>query len=329
LSAQTSRRASELAAVERRRLELLGALNGAGESLPAFIRRVNPTKPPPRHILPVLAAIQRARHARIKLCISMPPRHAKTVSALHALAWWLRSAPSDLCAYFTYSETRARSKSRFCRMIAERAGVALSADMANAGEWRTKADGGLVAGGVGSGLSGVGIAGVMIVDDAYKSREEADSELVREKIWEWFNDVPVTRLEGGSLVVIQTRWHRDDLIGRLSEDPEWRVISLPALADEDDPLGRAPGEALWPERFSADELGAIRRQIGEFSWASLYQGRPRPRGAKLFGPAHYYDQPTTSLSGYRGIIAADPAASEKTSADYSAAVALAVRGYGP
>jgi hypothetical protein len=266
----------------------------------------------------------------------MPPRHAKTVTLVRLIAWWLKRRPADTCGYFSYNASFAQSKSRVARTLARRAGVELSEDSASRAEWRTTAGGGLLAGGAGGGLTGQGITGFVAIDDPIKNREEADSELVRDRIWEWFNEVVMTRLEHASAIVTHTRWHEDDLIGRLEEQGGWTIIRLPAIAEEGDVLGRAPGEALWPERFSAQSLGTepgqantLRGQIGEFSFSALYQQSPRPRGAKLFGPASYYDPETLSLEGWRILIGGDPAASEKTSADWSVAAVIAVRGKRP
>jgi len=130
------------------------------------------------------------------------------------------------------------------------------------------------------------------------------------------------------VIVVGTRWHADDLIGRLEASGDWEVLNLPAIAEEDDPLGRQPGEALWPERYPVEELEAIKRQIGEWSFAALYEGRPRPRGAAVFGEPARFDFEAWKPEAARVIIGADPAASEKTSADYSVAVVLAVEGRG-
>lgn len=309
-------------------LALRYRLTGAGENLSAFIARASPRRPPPRHIGPILSAIERARHRRMKVCISMPPRHAKTVTILHALVWWLRASPADTCAYFSYSDTKGWSKSRVVRELAIREGVQLLPGSENVAEWRTTAGGGLLAGGAGGGFTGSGVQGLLVIDDPYKNREEADSALIREKKREWFNEVVYTRLEGASVVVIHTRWRQDDLIGELGATGMWEVINLPAMAEEHDPLGRMVGEALWPERYDTAELADIRKIIGEFSFASLYQGRPRPRGATVFGPPTYYDPAKVNLTGCTMSIGADTATSEKTTADYSAGVALALRGRG-
>lgn len=161
-------------------------------------------------------------------------------------------------------------------------------------EWETTMGGGLRAVGVGAGVTGFG-ANLIIVDDPIRSRADAESETMRDKVYEWFNDDLYTRLEkDGSIVLIQTRWHQDDLAGRLLRDAaeeggeQWEVINLPALAEppasagDTDPLGRAPGVALCPERMDAAALGRIRRRLGSYSYAALYQQRPAPAEGGLF-----------------------------------------------
>lgn len=297
-----------------------------GEGLAAFIARVFPHQPPPRHAKPIIRLIERAqRGERMRVCFSMPPRHVKTETVLRSIAWWLSRAPANTHAYFSYNEHQGQSKSRKARAYARMAGVNIKVDSDSVTEWRTSVGGGLLAGGVGSGLTGQGISGALWVDDPFKDRVAADSPIIRERVWEWFNEVGITRLEQASVFCFHTRWHKDDLIGRLEEQGGWIIVNIPAIAEGNDVLGRAVGEALW-DRFPLPELEAIRSQIGEFSFAALYQGRPRPRGGTVFRDPHYYDPATFNMTGCRLVLAGDPAASAKTSADYSAAVVLAVRG---
>lgn len=127
---------------------------------------------------------------------------------------------------------------------------------------------------------GVLVHNCLIVDDPFKGAEDAESQTQRNRVWDWWQSVALTRLEpNGSLVVINTRWNPDDLSGRLleTEGDEWTVIDLPAISmAEDDPLGRKPGEALWPERYNTTDLERIRRGVGERVWWALYQQQPRP-----------------------------------------------------
>lgn len=301
-----------------------------GESLDRFIRRITPRHPPPAHIAPLMRLIERTRYEPVRAAVMWPPRHAKTTTILNGLAWILAQNPADRCAYASYAESLARSKSRLTRGLARAAGLELANDSAAVTEWSTKQGGGLVAAGLQGGFTGKGVNGLFVVDDAVKGRKDADSPVMREANWDAFNEVVYTRLEpGASVIVSGTRWHDDDLIGRLEQMGGWEIIRLPALAEDDeDPMGRPMGAALWPEMYPVEALDAIRRQIGEWSFAALYQQRPRPRGAILFGDPHVYEGPPV-VSGFKYIIGADPAASENTRADYSAAVVQAVRGAGP
>ena len=307
-------------------LDLAQRLRGR-ETLADFIRRATPHHPPPDHIWPLITEIERARWKPIELCVSMPPRHTKTVTLLNALAWWIQESSADMNAYISYNDTIALSKSRLCRQVAADAGVLLGGATDAASEWTTRAGGGLVASGAGAGLTGRGFQGLVVVDDPYKNREEADSPVIKEKIWDNFNEVVLTRREGASTIVCHTRWGEDDLIGRLVKEKGWRYLNLAGLAEKGDPLGRAEGDPLWKgnPQFTREELLKIQAQIGEWSFAALYQGRPRPRGHSVFGIEHYHDD--NSLNGYRVVLYGDPAASKKTTADYGVMMAIGIKGH--
>ena len=154
--------------------------------------------------------------------------------------------------------------------------VTLAADSTAAGRWGTNHGGEYTAVGVGGSITGRR-GDLIVVDDPVRSREDADSERVRDKTWDWWVNDLLTRLKpGGRIVVIMTRWHEDDLAGRLLErEPQrWKVIKLPMVAGEGDPLGRDPGERLWKEWFT-DEM-VRQAQSDPRSWISLYQQEPRP-----------------------------------------------------
>lgn len=304
--------------------EIAAKLYGEPGWIERFITRVKPHQPPPAHILPFIRRLEDAPRKPLRLVVEVPPRHAKTTTMAGALAAWMERFPGDGNGYYTYSDRKARSESRKINALARAAGIPLNEEIQAAAEWRLTGGGGLLAGGAGSGLTGYGISGLMCVDDPYKNRKEAESGVVRDHIWDWFNDVAFTRDEGCSFVVMHTRWHEDDLIGRLIKEG-WEELRLPAYAEEDDVLGRAIGEALWPDIFPVRRLKRIEKQIGAFRWASLYQQRPRPRGAKLFGQEHYYDPQTVDFSGCVMAIGADTAGTKKTSSDSSSLTAVRVR----
>lgn len=240
----------------------------------------------------------------------MPPRHGKTSTILYSFGWLLANDPTKTHAFATYAQHLANSKSRTARRIAVEAGVSLASDSKSVSEWRTTREGGLLATGVDGPLTGQGISGLGVIDDPFKNRLEANSSLTRRRVWEWFTDVFYTRLEpGASAIVIATRWHPDDLSGRLINDG-WEYINMPALSDD--------GEPLWADRFSAQRLNAIKRQVGEYTWASLYQGQPVPRGGQVFDGSYTYDE--IPDEPYRVGHGFDGAYTAKTHADYSVAL---------
>lgn len=141
--------------------------------------------------------------------------------------------------------------------------------------------------GVGGGLTGMG-ADILIIDDPFKDRAEADSGTIRQKVWDWYTSTAYTRLsDGGGVIVMCTRWHTDDLIGRLirhmndGSGDKFTVINYPAIAEHDEPH-RKVGEALHPERFSLERLQSIRQTIGSRDWSALYQQKPVPEGGAVF-----------------------------------------------
>lgn len=315
--------------LDRAEAALLDRLNGGGKSLRDYICEIAPHEPPPPHLKHLIAAIERARHQRVKVLLSMPPGHAKTLTILRAIVWWLQATPADTCAYLSYSDMQAWGKSKVCRSIAEEAGVELDPEFGAAAEWRTQDGGGLLAAGVDGRLTGNRVTGLAVIDDPFKSMKDAQSGATREAVWSWYTSVVKTRLQDASIIVVHTRWHPDDLIGRLEAQGGWEVINLPALAENDngrpDILGRKAGEALWPEMYPANDLLETKRELGDFFFSAIYQGRPRTPGAKVFLPPARFDLKTFDPTGCVFAIGVDPAASKATTADWSVAVLMAMR----
>jgi hypothetical protein len=311
--------------------ELARRLREDTPDLATFIQERTPTYVEPYWLAPILEIYERIRDGEeLKVVVQAPPRHGKTDLTLHALAWLLCLDPGRTHAFTTYADALARSKSRKARRLAREAGVPISAESSSANEWRTTLEGGLLATGVGGPLTGHGITGVGVVDDPIKNRQEAESRLIRDRVWDWYDDVFSSRLEPGSSEIIQaTRWHEDDLSGRLLDAGEHELVSLPAIAEDDalDSLGRKPGEPLWPERYSLERLEKV-RELRPFTFASLYQQRPRPRGEYLFGPPRFYDPADfwrqTAGHGLRFIAGLDTAYAGKTRSDHSAVVEAAI-----
>lgn len=319
---------------QARYLELLRWEYG-GESLRQYMARVSPHLKPVRHLEPVLDVFERTRRERVRAIIAMPPRHGKTATALHGVAYRVHRDPVLRHAYATYGDSLSVSGSRTMRRIAKFGGVDLAKDAAALHDWRTEHDGGVLATGVGGPLTGKGVTGIALIDDAFKNRKEAESKLRRDNVWEWFTDVVWTRLEDdASCIVIGTMWHPDDLINRLltrgaeEDGVPFELIRLPARAEANDLLGRAVGDPLWPEKFGDRKLRDIEKVLGAYSWASLYQQRPRPRGTTVFAEPGRFKLADFRLDGHRLCVCADPAATARTTSDYTAALVLAVRGFG-
>jgi predicted phage terminase large subunit-like protein len=218
----------------------------------------------------------------------LPPRSGKSLLAtIHYPVWRLEQDPSLRVIVGAYNQSYASSFGRKSRRIAQ-SRFPLSVDSTAVDRWETPAGGGYRSVGVGSGVTGQG-GNLIVIDDPVKSREEAESETYRERVWEWYTDDLWTRQEpDAAITLIMTRWHADDLGGRLlqrmesGEGEQWKVCSLPALAEENDPMGREPGDALCPERFTAADYLRAKSVLGTYSFECLYQQRPGEREGNLF-----------------------------------------------
>jgi predicted phage terminase large subunit-like protein len=234
-----------------------------------------------RRIAEKLEAVERGEIDR--LMIFMPPRHGKSELASRRFpAWYLGRNPSRQIIAASYNSELASDFGRDVRNIVASPeygcvfDTRLRDDSRAADRWNTDAGGAYVAAGVGTAITGRG-AHVLLIDDPLKDRAEADSETIRDKVWNWYTSTAYTRLmPGGAVIVIQTRWHEDDLAGRLldHDNGEWQVLDLPAL-DKD-------GKALWPEWYDEASLDRIRKTIGPRDWSALYQQRPAPEEGDYF-----------------------------------------------
>lgn len=230
-----------------------------------------------------------------RLALSMPPRHGKTETAtVRFPAWNLCQRTTDRVILGGHTQRLANLFSRKVKRLVK-GEIDLSREVNGAAEWETTDYGGLLAVGVGVGISGRG-ANLAGIDDPIKSRKDANSAVYRDTVWDWLRDDFLTRLEpGASAFLIMTRWHHDDPVGRLekSEDADrWLFINLPALAGEEDPLGRQPGEALCPDRYDEAALLRLRALLGH-SFESLFQGNPTPLEGSVFNVKAFrqYDEP--------------------------------------
>ena len=264
------------------------------EPYPAWFARTLPAHyTVPAHIEYLCDQVQRLVTGEIqRLCISTPPGHSKSETVTRRLpAYWARLHPRDVIVQTGYSQRFTEKHLSYpTREIAREAGV-LASNATALDEWEFSNGARLVARGVGSAPTGVNPISLLVCDDPIKDRAQAQSEVERENVWQWWTGSIVQRFWPRTrAVVIATRWHENDLIGRLKEqdDPanggpgEWTFINLPALAEEDDPLGREVGEALWPEAKPAAFLRKLRGEMGAYDFEALFQGNPTPREGSTF-----------------------------------------------
>lgn len=245
-----------------------------------------------QHLKYIRKQLDRITNGEInRLMLFVPPRHGKSeMTTVRYAAWRLENDPSLRIIVGAYNQTLANKFSRKIRKIAIRRNVPIDKQRTAVEDWETTEDGGVRAVGVGAGITGMG-GRLVIIDDPVKNREEANSLTYREKVWNWYTDDLYTRLEpGAKMILIMTRWHEDDLAGRIlaSEDADsWEVVSLPAIAEANDPLGREVGAALCPERYNIEELDKIRVAIGGRAFASLYQQQPVEQEGGMFKRSNF------------------------------------------
>jgi len=257
---------------------------------------------PGKHLDVLDKALQDVSEGKIKrLIVAMPPRHGKSERVSKKFpAWHVGRNPGDEIILASYSIDLSRGFSRIARdtLMSHYSvfGVRVDPQNQSAESWGIEGyRGGVTAAGVGGPITGRG-AKIAIVDDPVKNSEEANSEVMRDKIWEWYQSTLYTRLTpDGRIIIVMTRWHEDDLVGRLlkkeREEIEegthtgdrWTVINFPAIAEDDDYLGRKPGEPLWPEfGFDLQRLTKIKQDVGSYVFNALYQQRPSAAEGAMF-----------------------------------------------
>jgi predicted phage terminase large subunit-like protein len=317
----------------------------------------------PPHIQLIDEALQEVACRRIKrLIVTMPPRHGKSELISKTFpAWYLGRFPDHKIILTSYEADFAESWGAEARnMLAEYGpevfGVQPNPKTRAGRRWNVDGHKGKMAtAGAGGAITGKG-AHLLIIDDPIKNDEEANSPTYREKVWNWYRATAYTRLESdpdGVVVVVMTRWNEDDLVGRLlaldaSDDggpkEDWVVLNLPALAEEDDLLGRQPGEALWPAKYPVERLERIKRTSGTYWWSALFQQRPAPLEGMRFkkswfryfsketiGGIEYYvlHQPDGTVTRYEAracwrFQTVDPAATKNETSDYFVCSTFAV-----
>lgn len=334
------------------------AILTARDDLLTFAKFVKPTPERPddpetsiyvpvKHHRVIAAALEQVEKGKVKrLIISCPPRHGKSELASRLFpAWYVGRNPSSSMILASYADSLAWDFGRNVRDILESPlyaqvfpGARIKQGAASVDRLELEKGAVLFFVGRGTGVTGRG-GDVLLIDDPLKDRREADSPTIREQLWTWFTQVIGTRLmtESGAIVIIMTRWHEDDIVGRLTdktnplysreEASRWKIIDLPAIAGDGDVLGRQPGEALWPERFSVDYLHNIQR-TDKRGFQALYQGKPSPEDGSFFKASmiHTYkrmaDMPPAEEMRFYG--ASDHAVSTQQGRDKTALIVVGV-----
>jgi predicted phage terminase large subunit-like protein len=260
---------------------------------------------PKQWLLYVSAIIAReCTRGNARIIISAPPRHGKSeLTSINVPGWLLEVFPQHFTILATYGSDLAVGFGRRVRDMFTDAANAdllrtkLKEDSRKVNAFLTEEGGGMFSVGLGGPITGRG-ANTLIIDDYIKEIKEALSASYRDYVWNWFVTTAYTRLEpGGNVIILATRWHTDDLIGRImKEQPgEWTYIELPALALEGDIIGRQVGEALFPERYPVSRLLELRETLGPIFFEALYQQRPVDESRKLASAAWFKKVPALPL----------------------------------
>lgn len=325
---------------EHRPGALQAGREGGSHSFRRFVETVNPRYRWYPYVEQLAGVLERVASGEIgRLMIYAPPRHGKSeiVSRLFS-AYFLYRHPQRWVGINSYSADLAYTFSRNARDNYTRMGGALRDDAYAVKQWETGQGGGFWAAGVGGPITGKGFH-LGIIDDPLKNAEDANSIVIRDKQWDWYQSTFYTRQEpGAAIVLIQTRWHEDDLSGRLlaveDADPDsWYIVHMEAIKREEHPGypatcrvhpdARQPGEALSPDRYPVEKLRNIEGKIGAYFFGALYQQNPKPREGDMFRRAEIAIVPHARVE--RAVRYWDKAGTKDAGA-YSAGVLMGVSG---
>ena len=293
-----------------------------------------------------------------RLIINMPPRHTKSEFSSYLLpAWMIGRNPKLKIIQTTHTAELAVRFGRKAKTLMDDKAykevfeTRLREDSQAAGRWETEQGGEYFAAGVGGAITGRS-GHLLIIDDPVKNREDAESARMMDKLNDWYTSTLYTRLEPhvGAIVVIQTRWSENDMIGQLLENEmnvsekgreNWTIVDLPALYEDEDDRPILPdhcetipdwrtevGQALCPQRYDVDDLERIREAVGSRDFASLYQQRPAPEGGNMFDPSwwQYYSYDTPIPQFQRVMLAVDATFTATNKSDYVVGIVVGQAG---
>lgn len=279
----------------------------------SYCRYLWPEEPPPEHSELLLYYLHQVELRKIKrLMVFMPPGHAKsTYASVRFPSWYFGKHPTHNLIHIGHTVTLVKRFGRRIRNTLKEPkyqrtfDIGLAGDSQDRGDWATSRGGEYFACGMDGGVTGRRADGLLI-DDPIKSRKDADSLTIRDNAWETYRGDLRTRLKKSAwIVLIQTRWHEDDLAGRIlpeewngesgfvkaRDGEEWFVLSLPAFAEKNDILGRLPGEPLWPDWQSKAALEQERKSQGTRNWNALYQQHPTTEEGAILKAAYWREWP--------------------------------------
>lgn len=274
----------------------------ARRSLIAFTEIGNTTYEAAAHHHEIASRLEAVERGEIdRLMIVEPPRHGKSELASRRFpAWFLGRNPNNGIIAASYNSDLAMDFGRDVRNIVRSPeyqrvfpGSTLAQDSQATERWHTNQGGAYVAAGVGTAVTGRD-ADIFLIDDPLKDREDAESQRMRDRLWNWYSSVVQSRLPR-AIVIIQTRWHEDDLIGRLLDDPaqaaQWTILHHPAISK---------GQALWPERYPIEQLERVRDSMRPRDWSALFQGEPAPEEGDFFQESwfQWYDRAPAHMHRY-------------------------------
>jgi predicted phage terminase large subunit-like protein len=244
---------------------------------------------PAKHHQLLIAELEKVASGETRrLAFFLPPGSAKsTYGSVLFPPWFMANANANVLAASHTIELAEKWGRRVRNLVSEHSlelGISPAPDNQAAGRWALTTGAEYYAAGVGTGIAGFR-AKLGLIDDPIRSRQDADSELIRDRIWDWYiNDFRTRLVPGAAEILIQTRWHEDDLAGRALQHNEWRVVSLPAIAEANDQLGRKPGEPLWSDGSYGygEQIQEIRKTTPPRTWSALYQQRPAPEDGDYF-----------------------------------------------
>lgn len=325
----------ELKAPELTKEDQLALCSAARDNLIIFSILAQRDYDPNWHHEAIARKLEAVQMGEIKrLMIFMPPRHGKSeLVSVKFPGWFIGKSPDKSIIATSYNSDLANGfGAQTLDLVGSQEyqaifGKKLKEDAKSKGHWMI--DGGrghYYSIGIGGAITGRG-ADVLLIDDPLKNREEADSIVIRNAIWNWYTSTAYTRLEkDGAIILVMTRWHKDDLAGRIlasGHSGKWDVLDLPAIAMRDEKYRRV-GEPLWPAKYGVRTLQDIRETIGEMDWSSLYQQQPILAENQEFKSEYfkYFEESDLSGKELEYYTTVDLAISKKESADFVAIITV-------